>query len=85
MNTPENIENKKFKKFIVYRDNSKREWIKPKEGELHGNWVSLVVFECPEDEVGTITEADKIFKEKFGLDVSKHTEIVTSIEEKPTE
>ena len=85
MNTSENIENKKFKKFIVYRDNSKREWIRPKEGELHGGLVSPVVFECPEDEVGTITEADKIFKEKFGFDVSKHNEISFSIEEKLTE
>jgi hypothetical protein len=84
MNTPENIENK-YKKFIVYRDNSKREWVKPKEGELYGNWVSPVIFEYPEDEGVTITEIDKIFKEKFGFDVSKHNEISFSIEEKLTE
>lgn len=59
-------------KRFIYRDNSKREWVYPKEGENHGSWVSPIIFEC---EAGSIDEADTLFEEKLGLDVRKSPDI----------
>lgn len=63
---PESIENKRN---YIYRDSSKSEYV-----NIGGELISDVpiVFECT---ANSIEEADEKYKEKFGIDPSKQSNI----------